>query len=80
MGIMQDNLCHPYNYTKYGKAAIIYIHIICTCIFALVDIDECSMNTTMCHDLAQCVNTNGSYTCKCMTGYEGNGVDNCSGT
>ncbi|CAI8021725.1 Fibrillin-2 [Geodia barretti] len=42
------------------------------------NIDECSMNTTMCHDLAQCVNTNGSYTCKCMTGYEGNGVDNCS--
>ena len=30
MGIMQDNLCHPYNYTKYGKAAIIYINIICT--------------------------------------------------
>ena len=42
------------------------------------DIDEC-FNTTLCHELAYCVNTNGSYTCNCSDGYDGDGVEDCSG-
>ena len=43
------------------------------------DIDEC-VNSTLCHDeLAVCVNTIGNYTCDCIVGYEGNGVNFCNG-
>ena len=43
------------------------------------DIDECSMNDSLCHDLAVCHNYNGSFTCDCEEGFEGDGVYNCSG-
>jgi hypothetical protein len=36
------------------------------------DIDECQSNP--CDDNASCTNNNGSYTCSCTTGYEGNGT------
>ena len=39
-----------------------------------IDIDECTANTDNCHVNAICTNTIGSYTCQCMTGYEGNGT------
>ena len=31
----------------------------------------------MCHEFADCTNTEGSYTCKCKEGYTGNGQE-CS--
>ncbi|XP_019861229.1 PREDICTED: fibrillin-2-like [Amphimedon queenslandica] len=34
------------------------------------DINECLSGTKLCHDLAECVNTNGSYECQCQSGYE----------
>ena len=44
------------------------------------DIDECQEpNASLCHELAVCVNTNGSYTCNCIEGYEGDGFANCTG-
>ena len=47
--------------------------------FLTLDVDECSLNTTRCHELAECVNNEGSFTCECMTGYEGDGVEICDG-
>jgi len=42
------------------------------------DIDECSTNYGECHDQATCINTPGSFTCACKSGYSGNGVT-CDG-
>ena len=42
------------------------------------DIDECTQNTSLCEQL--CVNSNGSYFCTCMDGYELiEGTSQCSG-
>ena len=39
------------------------------------DIDECeSDDLNNCHENAQCINTEGSFTCSCNTGYTGDGV------
>ena len=56
----------------------LYSLSICT-IFDFSDIDECVNSTTLCHELAICINNIGNYTCKCMSGYEGDGVNSCVG-
>lgn len=44
-----------------------------------VDIDECLQNSNLCQQL--CVNTDGSYTCACMDGYQLiKGTNQCEGT
>ena len=43
------------------------------------DIDECaSPETNSCHSNALCTNTEGSYVCRCLRGYNGDG-QNCTG-
>jgi len=47
------------------------------------DLEECSTNTHNCDVNADCVNTVGSYSCKCRAGYTGDGqtcndLDECS--
>lgn len=42
-----------------------------------LDIDECSLDSSLCHSLSRCVNTDGSYECECLHGYHGDGVDQC---
>ena len=42
-----------------------------------LDTDECS-TVSPCHANATCNNTEGSYTCKCDSGYYGDGVS-CNG-
>ena len=42
------------------------------------DIDECNDGTDDCHDMAQCTNTDGNFTCECNQGYSGDGQD-CRG-
>ena len=38
------------------------------------DINECSLNTDNCDANAACADTEGSFTCTCNPGYEGDGV------
>ena len=42
------------------------------------DIDECNTDFKSCHQKALCHNTQGSFTCSCKPGYEGDGY-NCTG-
>uniref|UniRef100_A0A0G4I514 EGF-like domain-containing protein n=1 Tax=Chromera velia CCMP2878 TaxID=1169474 RepID=A0A0G4I514_9ALVE len=47
------------------------------------ELDECQAGVHDCHVEANCTNTNGSFACECMRGYEGNGTvctdtDECS--
>ena len=52
--------------------------------FGRTDADECLLRVHACHGNAQCLNTNGSYTCACEEGYEGLGrffcinIDECA--
>ena len=44
----------------------------------IVDINECGSNDlNNCHENAQCINAEGSFTCSCNPGYTGDGV-NCT--
>ena len=43
-------------------------------ICAVLDINECDLNTHNCSNNAQCLNTNGSFACNCSVGFSGNGV------
>ena len=49
------------------------------CVFPLcfIDVDECAMETSDCHNNATCSNTIGSYECTCVFGYTGDGF-NCT--
>ena len=44
-----------------------------------LNIDECAQNTHACHERATCVDTQGSYLCKCSAGYTGDG-SSCNAT
>ena len=56
-----------------------YTHCILSCcslqliLFPSIDINECSEQLHQCHTNAECLNTDGSYLCQCMQGYQGNG-------
>ena len=48
-------------------------------IVLIIDIDECANSeTNKCDPNALCTNTEGSYVCRCMKGFEGDG-QNCTG-
>ena len=47
-------------------------------VYAL-DINECQQSPSVCHPLAKCSNTEGSFSCQCGVGYTGNGFVNCTG-
>lgn len=60
----------PYNvFTKSAK----------TCLPLIIDTDECtSSETNECDANALCTNTEGSYVCRCVKGFQGDGR-NCTG-
>ena len=41
--------------------------------FFIIDVDECTASSSMCHENAFCNNTLGSYNCTCKPGYYGDG-------
>ena len=48
----------------------------------VADINEClsgSGSASICHDRADCVNTNGGFNCSCVIGYRGDGFESCVG-
>ena len=47
-------------------------------VFFFSDIDECNAANNSCHENAWCNNTQGSFTCFCKPGYDGDG-HNCTG-
>ena len=55
---------------------IFNFHNFCT---QFTDSNECGSATHNCHGNATCNNTDGSFTCACDIGYNGNGVT-CTGT
>ena len=42
--------------------------------------NECQTGSYSCHAQGQCVNVPGSYSCKCLPGYTGDGKSKCEGT
>ena len=50
-----------------------------TLLLFIVDVDECNENEDNCHNNATCTNNEGSFVCKCKTGFSGDGVT-CNGT
>ena len=38
------------------------------------DIDECSAETSPCDENADCTNSDGSYSCTCKQGFDGDGT------
>lgn len=47
-------------------------------IFLASDYDECSNNANDCHTESTCSNEEGSFSCTCKSGYDGDGVT-CKG-
>lgn len=47
-------------------------------VFIFLDLDECTTHTYNCDANADCINTVGSYSCKCNAGFTGDG-QTCSG-
>ena len=52
------------------RLMISYLSLVCSC----ADINECAQGTDNCDDNAICINTVGSFLCRCRTGYEGDGT------
>jgi hypothetical protein len=63
-----DNSVHFFCSLRNAKLIPIYL-----------DVDECAQFPDICHQNANCTNTEGSYSCKCLRGYAGDGLINCSG-
>lgn len=42
------------------------------------DINECATKQHNCSNAAECINTEGSFDCKCLNGYTGSGFS-CAG-
>jgi hypothetical protein len=40
----------------------------------ITDINECELSRDNCSSKAECFNNEGSFTCKCLKGYRGDGV------
>ena len=68
---------HYKKWRKLNKFPFAYYQFIAIC-FSFSDIDEFNTDFKSCHNKALCHNTQGSYTCSCKPGYEGDGY-NCTG-
>ena len=51
---------------------LLFTAFFCFCFF-IIDVDECTASSSMCHENAFCKNTLGSYNCTCKPRYYGDG-------
>ena len=68
-------------YRQYRNNLFLFIFLLLKYISNIcdsLDIDECKTNLCSCDVNADCLNTIGSYVCRCHTGYIGDGT-NCRG-
>ena len=58
------------------------VNMLCVCLIS--DVDECNSTQSTCSASANCVNTDGSFTCACNEGFRqvvlANGLTDCRGT
>lgn len=59
---------------KLNYFLIINIHVYKIDFCIVSDINECLTGTHNCSKFANCTNLNGSFSCSCISGYQGNGV------
>jgi len=76
-----DDCVHSDATCKYGKCIDLGVDDMrCTCLpgwedkLCDLDINECGVQTDMCNANALCINNDGSYTCECKSGWQGDGV------
>ena len=50
-----------------------YFCFYCYGLIVPADVDECAEGTDYCHSIATCYDIQGSYSCSCKFGYQGNG-------
>ena len=43
------------------------------CCLSIADVNECSLDNSVCHQNASCYNTEGGFACHCNKGFFGNG-------
>ena len=65
-------LCNP-NRAKAKVLLILYLLNDTEVLSDQTDIDECSTDPSACDKNADCINTDGSYSCKCKRGFDGDG-------
>jgi hypothetical protein len=46
--------------------------------FHFLDDNDCTKRT-ICHENADCITVNGTFNCRCKSGYTGDGENNCTG-
>ena len=70
--VFLPDLCPPLNFPKHlsqNTSLCVFFHS--------QDFNECQSSENNCHQKAECMNTAGSFECRCKPGYRGSGV-NCT--
>ena len=78
--VANSHICffsHSFNDVLIGKNYSNLFHLFIYLLFFYPDVDECQAFPNSCHLNAECINTQGSYSCRCRPGYQGDGL-NCT--
>ncbi|CAB3998717.1 Dendrite extension defective 1 [Paramuricea clavata] len=62
---------------RFVPVLALYIHD--SKILSHLDINECVQTSKVCHAQANCSNIPGSFSCQCSSGFEGDGIQDCTG-
>ena len=75
----EENQFDPNSLCINTEGLLLYRCFLRQYVIFITDVDECeSAESNECHFYASCNNTEGSYTCRCLDGYQGDGK-NCTG-
>ena len=75
----EANQFYPNSLCINTEGLLLYHCLLRQYVIFITDVDECeSAESNECHFNASCNNTEGSYTCRCLDGYQGDGK-NCTG-